>query len=273
MKTIWMVAALVLAGPAVMASTVNYVQLEGYTGCGFAVCIGENGNTGQKTGSAVLSLRATDSNGVPVKSIVNASASARDGAIRMYAEATDSEGLGSVVKARMVDYLTFQCIADLLTGACADFVEDGVAEIQYRVTGSLRGRASVEAGVSISGFTNYSNSGLWSVVETQGVKTINQPLIHRFILEPNFIPSKGYGMTVSFYMNAESRYVGRNYLSIADLMNTGQVSVTLPRGWTMTSASGQFLAGPSDPQPVPEPATMALCGAGLAAAAMLRRRK
>jgi hypothetical protein len=58
--------------------------------------------------------------------------------------------------------------------------------------------------------------------------------------------------------------------SSADASDPGQLSISLPRGVTFTSASGVLL---TDVQAVPEPSTLSLIVAALAGMVLLRRRK
>lgn len=182
-----------------------------------------------------------------------ASADARTrGTLHAFAQA--SGNLGSGGEATFADARANATFANLI-----DFMDlghgsaNGVVVFGMRVDGSLSGLATGEGCISIIEFNVFQCHGVEADIRGGQGQTSFVVTVPRAISLPHtpILVVESLDVTAG----AEIPF----FTSEADFGRTAQAFLELPPGWTFTSASGDFLAGST----VPEPGTFSLLGLAL----------
>ncbi|MEK8050298.1 PEP-CTERM sorting domain-containing protein [Ideonella sp. DXS22W] len=136
-------------------------------------------------------------------------------------------------------------------------------EYDFTIDGTRkRGPWAYGQGTTATAFYSFSTDGnAWfqpkSVTLPSGVTEIKGA----FMAQP--------GQNLTLYLMGGLSVSARSG-AVADYSHTMAFHMTLPQGWTYTSASGHFAPAPS---PVPEPASLALMLGGVAGLGLLTRRR
>ncbi len=257
------------------AGLFDSARAEVVAGCSFLCNAERDTETTSGGGPAFARGQATNQDGSLRDSTAMAYASPGSGRLRVLANATEAYDSGSTALAYFRDRVSFFCLADLVTGECDDFVEDGIAEVKYHVHGKLEGWSSATAHLTIQGYAYRNEQRTWQSRNwyTNGEVNVNESIAHSFYISPKYLsPGRSYDIDIYMSLSAHASWIPRYpdpKVSKADMTNTGTLSINLPRGWYMRSSSGRLLEG----EAVPEPATLGLTGVAFMAVAWFGRRR
>lgn len=195
-----------------------------------------------------------------------ASVSIPTGAIHVIV--SSSGDLNGFATAQLFDVVTFH-------GPNGSFSGFGQAGIDVNVDGVVDGGGAVAAGTAAASLTltSDSNATLYSntINMCAGACTGNLVPSGPFdvSLGTNLFVLDGQSVGISMFARATGSEGG-----LADLSHTAQLGITLPQGWSFTSASGELLTSSDTPPAAvaPEPATLVLAGPGLTLVLLLTRR-
>ena len=283
MRIVRLVAALALAGSSALAPS---VQAEVVTTLQFFGQIGPDQEF-TETGSRIVS-DSKSRNDATARATASASADLGTGELKTRAAGEmlipSEANLAARAVAQAIDTLTINGPGTVPIPVTFEMAVAGDLTVPGTATAALNAFASVQALFTIAGAsetatlqrrrdytagvaTSDTITGLGDWTGEQPVAGTDNHFDLLLSFEAQIVPGTPFDFVAELRSVVGSTgAVGAD--SISDFGNTGTFVVRLPEDYSITSASGVFLAGP-----IPEPQTWAMLACGMACVAVLIRRR